>query len=220
MITFLSFQVRRMSDSTFFVVKSKQIPLISGYLRECVNEYWINDIINIIKKYLITPFYWDKNTLQKGYVLSNDQLTITNQNTESDWINGYCNVTFNSGIHSFEIELLKLKQSHSIMIGIIESNFTIPLDRFPGNCDAIGCTYQTNCTCYGADNNIFKTNDIIQGKKGNIVKCIVNFDDGLMEFYVNNKIQRKEAIHLNGKEFRIVVNMFLFGDSVKLLNVT
>ena len=105
------------------------------------------------------------------------------------------------------------------MIGIIEANFDIPLDRFPGHCNAIGCAYQTNGTIWGGDKAIFKTKDIIKGKKGYIVKCIVDFNDNSIEFYVNNILQRKQAIKLYDKQFQPVITMFLFNDSAKLINV-
>ena len=86
--------------------KEKQLLLIYGYLRLNLNNYFINNIVNILKEYVIQKFYWDSNTIFNGSLTFYDNnLVVKHNGKQSTNYMVFCNVVFDSGTHIFEVKI-------------------------------------------------------------------------------------------------------------------
>ena len=209
-----------MSDVVLEISKKQQISLIYGYLRENINDYTINMLFSIIKKYIIIPFCWDKNTLLNGMILNENNL-IVKHNGKNEW--NYiiiCNIIFETGIHYFEIKVISRNYSlDDICYGYVPSNYIPKCEDEYQHLGKHGWGY------FSYSGNLYNNKSGIEWKDygikiniGDIIKCQCNFNDKTIEYYINGKSQGIAYKNLDCS-VRPAVSLYGKGNSVKLLNV-
>ena len=205
-----------MVDAVLEISKKNQILLIYGYLREIVSDYTINIIFNIIKKYIIIQFCWNKNTLLNCITLSNNNLIVTNNNELYGHPMILCNIVFRSDKHSFIVKLVNISSFMNVSIGVVQSNYKASTIGMLGGKGkgwgfaldgTIKAHYKGEWKLYGKE-----------CKNGDIIKCQIDYDNKTIEYYINNKSQGIAFKDLNG-DVRPAVNLFRKGDCIQLLNV-
>ena len=154
--------------------------LIYGYLRENINNYTINMIFNIVKKYIIIPFCWDKSSLLKGMVLSNNNLIVTHNGTNEWNYIVICNIIFKTGIHFFEVKVIsRNKDFNDICYGFIPSDYIpkITEDEFEHLGNHGWCYFSYFGEIYNFKSDIQWKGYGIKVNIGDIIKYQCNFND-------------------------------------------
>ena len=111
-----------MSTSFSILSRKKQDLIINGYSRSNLKYYFIINIVQIIKSYILSTFYWDNITLLKELKLSNNSLTV--QHNGRDYMNYIviCNTIFETGLNSFDIKITNMFNDYDIFIGVVPYN--------------------------------------------------------------------------------------------------
>ena len=214
---FILFLLWIMSTAFMIIDKSKQLVLILGYIKQYVNEYWINNIIKIIKNYLVNPFYWDYKTLLKQIKLTNNGLIATHQ-TGSINTPLICDIIFKSGKHSFTIKALEFTSNFNIIIGVVPSKYIPKSGSYIGDVDG-GWGYCLVGTKHNSDNQLWVgnyTKTVV--KKNDIIKCEIDYNNKTIQFYINGISQGIAFNDLNGY-VKPAVSFYGNNDSVQLINV-
>ena len=199
--------------------QKEELILIYGYLREYLKDYMINNISNIVKKYYIIKYYWYKSDWLKGLNILNNGLIVKHIGQDCYNFPITCNVIFECGINSYEIEIINFDDSYGIVIGVVGIDY-IPKHSV--------CFIGLDLNTFGlfGDRDLWKNGENLNktyGKRdieiGDIVKCIVNYNDNTISYCVNG-ISFGIAFDNVTIPVKPGISLYNNHDCIELLNVT
>ncbi|ETO25100.1 hypothetical protein RFI_12039, partial [Reticulomyxa filosa] len=143
-------------------------------------------------------FGWDSVLKSPYLAIFPDGVSVTNKGSNDTWQGVLSQAVFQSGKHSFEIQVIndtKTTNAWKFIVGVAPTKFDPRKTAWLGSQNSWGYIGGTGGKCH----QVGKTVDYGAQYGGNdVVKCEVNFDLSTVEFFLNGKSQGVAFNNLTG----------------------
>ena len=187
-----------------FKTRKKQVisHLVSRFLQETNDFFVMNNYPKVLNNIIFDYYFyfpcWNRKHSSKTFVFSNDGYTITNIHKGFSH-SIYIDTIFESGIHSFEIQISNYTKGTNTLIGITKYCIKDKLMDMK-------MIYDRSSKCISSHNgkkidskNISNYGNRIKFNENCIIKCILDFNNKTVQYFKNNKDLGIAFYNLKGK---------------------
>jgi len=163
-------------------------------------------------------FGWDSVLISPYLAVFPDGVSVTNKGSNDTWQGVVSQVTFQSGKHSFEIQVIndtKTTNTWKFIVGVVPAKFDPRKTAWLGSQNSWGYIAGSGCKCH---QNGKAVNYGVAYGSNDVVKCEVNFDNSTVEYYVNGKTQGVAFDNLSGP-IKPAVSLCGRGACLRIANV-
>ncbi|ETO16421.1 hypothetical protein RFI_20918, partial [Reticulomyxa filosa] len=163
-------------------------------------------------------FGWDAVLKSQYLAIFPDGVSVTNKGSNDTWQGVVSQATFESGKHSFEIQVIndaKTSNTWKFIVGVVPTKFDPRKTAWVGSQNSWGYIGGNGGKCYQVGKLVQYG---VQYGGNDVIKCEVNLDKNTIEFFVNGKSQGVAFDNLVGP-VKPAVSLCGKGSCLRIANV-
>ena len=194
--------------------------LVFGYTRSIVDNV-PDEVSNICLSFYFEYDQWDISLIHPSLTLKEDQVTIEHTDFITQSANACLTKEFESGQHEWKFEIVKLNKD--VRYNMKWARISIGI--FDLNSDESAKNHMEHLRLFKSNYQVISRRNLTNNRDlqiGDIVEFSVDFNRGLSRFqWKINDINFSDNHHVifvwNPSKYRVAVNFYVPGDSIKLL---